>query len=259
MNVQIMKSTFNAVKRFIGDNIATVFTAGIITSAAVTTVCAVIDTKNAIDRIEEYKDQYEVDDLQPSEIVRIAAPCYIKTGVAFGVLVAVTLGERHSRLKEVAALTTDYMLLEKASNEYRDYIREKDGEEALETVDHHVHKAVASELDSNQGTGMLDMYCASRELVKDCWTGKMFWTTPATVNNAIAQLRKNMAMDRYASLDELYTLIDPNYVGTQIFSNVGWNSDIPVEVSWESGTTEDLHSYMAFKYAIPPRERYMHC
>lgn len=259
MDMQMLKTTFNVVKRFVGDNIATIFTAGIITSAAVTTVCAVIDTKNAIDKIEEYKEENEVEELAPSEVVKVAAPCYVKTAVAFGVFTAVTLGERNNRLKEVAALTTDYALLEKAKNEYRDYIREKQGDEGVEEADHRSRRAVSEEVDSENNCGMVDMYCASRELVKDGWTGKMFWTTPAAVENAIAKLQRSMNYERYGSLNDLYSLIDPEYNSVRAFSKDGWNSDIQIEITWTSASTEDRHSYMEFNYTVPPRERYMHC
>jgi hypothetical protein len=99
-----------------------------------TVVLAVKATPKALHLIEEKKEELEVDELTPVEVVKTTWKCYVPAAISGVASAAFIIGSNSVNAKRNAALATAYKLSETALTEYRDAVIETVGEKKEKTV-----------------------------------------------------------------------------------------------------------------------------
>lgn len=258
-NLDIIKHVVNGVCEFVKDHASTIQTVGIVAGAVAITACAIVDTKNAIEKAEERKEELEVDELDTTELIKTAAPCYIRTGLALAGTVAMVIIKDRYHASECAAAAANCAMYKNAANKYRQHLAEKSDEESLRKAD----REVVEDMNKSEIKKADDKAYHGKDLIKDWWTGKIFWTTRDKVETALATIAVRIANctcihSNSATISDFYSEIDANYEECPMFDDAGWNvAHIPT-ISWDSGMTDDGHSCLIFKYNVFPKHRYLY-
>ena len=235
-----------AVKKHSPEILTGIGIAGMIT----TTVMAVRATPKALILIEEKKDELEVNELTPKEIVQAAWACYIPAAVTGTVSIACLIGASSVNIRRRAALATAYTLSESALKEYQEKVVETIGEKKEQGIRDAVAKdKIEKNPVSNREVVILER---GNTLCFDAVSGRYFKSDIEKIKKAVNELNLRMRDEMYISLNEFYYEIGLN--GTSIGDELGWNVNQGyIDVSFSSQLADDGTPCLVIEYHIAPR------
>lgn len=218
-----------------------------------TTVIAVANTPKALRRIEEVKKEKHKDKLTVGETIKATWKCYL-VPVATGFTGTMCLiGSSKISNRRNAALAAAYKISETALIEYKDKVVETIGEKKEEAIRESI---IQDHIDKNPprsneiivtGDGTTRCY--------DVFSGRYFQSSRDRIEKAIANLNKQLVVDDYVSLNELYDELGIPH--TTLGSELGWRViDGWIDVSFSSHLADDGIPALAIHYSIAPCREY---
>lgn len=219
--------------------------AGVVSSAVLASRATVLAVRRYDELVKENPDA----EFTPMEKVRILAPFYISTAAVVAVsCTAIVLANRieHKRATSVAAALT---ISERAFTEYQNKVVEKIGVRKEEAVRDEVQQDRVSRKPSSDVVVL-----EGKQLCYDSYSGRYFESTMEEIKHAINRLNHQIVNQNYASLSDFY-----NYLGispTNMSDDLGWNSDILLDVYFTTTLSPDGRPAIALDYRVAPKINY---
>jgi hypothetical protein len=228
-----------------------------IVSGGTAVVLAVKDTPKALKRIEDKKQEYQVDKLSPWETVKTTWPCYVPTAIAFTFAAGCAIGSQSIHVKRNAALAAAYKISETALLEYRDKVIETIGEKKEQTV----RDKVAQEQVVKHPVDPQSIYRTGNgsSLFLDPLSKRYFESDIEVIRRAENRLNKKMLQSicGSTSLNDFYVEIGLEPVDESIGYTMGWNSehqiDLDIRPAW---TNDERTSCLVLGHYNPPKYDY---
>lgn len=209
-------------KLFFKRNSATILTcvgaAGVVATAILTAKA----TPKAMALLEEAREE-KGDDLTKLEVVKVAAPAYIRPVIIGAATVTCIFGANILNKRQQAAIMSAYALLDRSYKDYREKVEDLYGEE----VDAHIKKEVVKGKLTDQEFELAE----GEELFYDYFGGRYFTSTKAKVQRAEYNLNRTIVQREYAYLNEFYEDLDlePLEGGW----DMGWSRDMNIDTAWQ--------------------------
>lgn len=250
---KFIESTWISVSKHSPEILTGIGIAGMIT----TTVLAVKATPKALKLIEEEQfrreDVSEGRELKPLEVVKVAWKPYIPAVVTGIMSTACLIGASSVSARRTAALATAYKLSETALSEYREKVVETIGEKKEQLVRDKVYK---DKVDKNP-VSKNEVVITERgnTLCYDSISGRYFKSDIEKIKQAVNTLNRNMVVDMYVSLNELYDELGLEHIS--IGDDLGWNIDHGlIELEFGSQIADDGTPCIVVDYRVAPRYDY---
>ena len=197
---------FRSLKKAAPTILTCVSAAGVV-AVAVFSAKAATKAQTIIEAEEEKCEKVNGRELKTSEIVKIAAPCYIPTILLCTVTIAALIGSDILNKKQQAALVAAYTALSRTYKDYREKAKDLYGDEA----DSVIEDAVMEDRHSDKIT----FYEEFRD--------EFFERTIEEVLQAEYHLNRNFALRGYACLNEFYEFL--GLPKTDVGDILGWAMD----------------------------------
>lgn len=244
----------NNAKRSVNKHAPEILTGVGIAGMITTTVLAVRATPKALRLIEETKDEAQVDQLTPIEVVKATWKCYIPAVVTGTTSVACLIGANSVHLRRNAALATAYKLSETALVEYREQVTETLGEKKEQAI----REKVAQKQIEKNPVSTSDIYITGNgeTLCLDPLNDRLFKSNIDRIRKAENTLNKEMIHDMhgYVSLNEFYNELGLKSVETGDL--LGWNTEHLIDLHITAGMTEDEEPCLVIGHYNPPKYKY---
>ena len=182
-------------KLFFKNNSSTILTCigsiGVVTTA----VLAVKATPKAICLLESAEEE-KGEELTTLETVKIAGPAYIPAAITGVSTIACIFGANILSKRQQASLMSAYALVENSYKEYKNKIKILYGDDA----DKEITKEIVKDRYENYDVSVSD----EKQLFFDYFSMRYFESTMEEVLIGENNFNKNLTLNGYASLDELY-------------------------------------------------------
>ena len=256
MNKADVRKFFNSTKATISKHSPAILIGLAIVSGGTAVVLAVKETPKALKRIEEKKQETQVDKLTPLETVKATWPCYIPAAAAFTFAAGCAIGSQSIHVKRNAALATAYKISETALLEYRDKVVETIGEKKEQTVR---DKVAQEKIDTipfvpedvtHTGKGT--------SLFLDPLSKRYFVSDKQVLHAAENKLNKKMMQSicGSTSLNEFYTEIGLEPVDDSVGYILGWNAEYQIDLDIRPGESNDERPCFVLGHFNPPKYDY---
>ena len=223
--------------------------AGMIT----TTILAVQATPKALRLIEVEKEEQEVDQLRPIDVVKVAWKPYIPALVTGTVSIACLIGASSENARRNAALATAYKLSESAFSEYKEKVIETIGERKEEIVKDKVAQAKLERDPVSKKEVIITP--SGKTLCYDSISGRYFESDIERIKKAVNELNRRMLVDMYISLSEFYDELGLDH--TSISDEIGWNLDDGLlEIDFSSQIADNGTPCIVMNYYLAPKYNY---
>lgn len=210
-------------KMFWKKNGSTILTVAGATGLVGTAVLAVKATPKALRRIDEAEEE-KGRALTKTEVFKVAGPVYIPAVLVGAGAIACMFGANTLNKKQQASLMSAYALLDSSYKEYKDKVKVLHGEEGEKTVRAEIAKDHYKEESQPEGDG--------KQLFFDEYSKRYFRATNETVLRAEYVINKTLADDSYATLNDLYDLLELDRIDTG--DDIGWSSNQMYEMYWSA-------------------------
>lgn len=232
------------IRRTLKKNAPSIFAGFGIVGVAATGYLAARGAVEAHKIIEEHKEnEGEIED--PAErfktYARITWP-YLAPAVGMGITTSVfiVVGQRSANTRTMAA-TAAYALTERAYNEYRERVVDTIGENKEERIrDEIAQSAVANTPNTVFNVGEHEVLCC------ELYTRRYFRSDMETLRRACNDINYQIIQDRYVVLDEFYERV--GLEPTAVSSELGWDSDRLMELSFSTVLSDNNQPCIAFDY-----------
>lgn len=230
----VVKSFETGIKKHSPEILTGIGVAGMVTS----TVLAVKSTPKALILIEEEKRRQNhelleaakengetevehIEKLRPLDVIKTTWKCYIPAAVTGTMSILCLVGASSVSARRNAALATAYTLSETAMKDYREKVIETIGEKKEKTV----KDAIAKDKIDNNPVTTNEVIITNKgdTLCYDALSGRYFKSDIDKINKAINEANRQLLLDSYISLNELYDWIELDH--TKIGDYIGWNID----------------------------------
>ena len=182
-------------KLFFKNNSSTILTCigsiGVVTTA----VLAVKATPKAICLLESAEEE-KGEELTTLETVKIAGPAYIPAAITGVSTIACIFGANILSKRQQASLMSAYALIENSYKEYKNKIKTLYGDDA----DKEITKEIVKDRYENYDVSVSD----EKQLFFDYFSMRYFESTMEEVLIGENNFNKNLTLNGYASLNELY-------------------------------------------------------
>ena len=234
-----MNGLLKTSRMFIKRNASTILTvvggAGVVT----TTVLAVKATPKALTLLEEAKKE-KGEDLTVLEKVLVTTPTYIPTVVSGMTTLACIFGANMLNKRQQAALMSAYALLDNSFKEYKVKVNELYGEDANDQIKEELAKDKYEEKEIKN----------NEVLFYDDYSGRFFTSTLVKVKEAEYNLNRDIHLQGWAELNDLYRYLDID--GVDGGDVLGWSEGGNYESYWQAWvdfnhkttTTDDGQEYI---------------
>lgn len=256
INIKSLTTCIGKVWKQNGHNI---LTGGAIVGVIVTTGFAIADTVKAVKKVEEKKPETKTD------LVKTAAPCYIRTGVSLAFTVACNLGVKHEYTKQISNLASTLVLSETARKEYEEATKEVVGEEKEQEIR---DKIAEKQLKNSPYTGQIDRRIHVEEGAEvRCYepiTRQYFLSNQALIMQSVNRLNAQMIGDMYISFEEWLDSIGLPFNSLEFFDDrdvyedLGWNIDNLIDIGFSSQVCTDGVPALVICYKNRPETEYTH-
>lgn len=193
------------------------------------------------------------EDFPLKEKVQLCWKFYIPAVASATLTVAAIIAANRIGSRRVAAITTAFVLSEKAFEEYRDKVVEKIGKNKELAV----RDELAQDRVNRNSPDESKIIIANPEasvLCLESYTGRYFINDMETLRKAMNDINHRVNNDYYASLDDLYDLIGLEH--TDVSSEVGWNADRLLEMEFSSTLTATGKPCLVVSYRVQPIRGY---
>lgn len=152
---------------------------------------------------------------------------------------AAMIGSTSVSTKRIAAISAAYSATEAALSDYRGKVKDILGDDR----DRRVREGLARDAVENTPVNEIEETGMGNVLCLDRWTGRYFHSSPEAVKRAFNEISRQVQLDEYASLNDLYDRL--NLRNAQFGDVMGWTS----HDNWRGvidayfTTTTDSNSY----------------
>lgn len=256
MNKADIRKFLNGTKAKISKHSPAILIGLAVVSGGTAIVLAVKETPKALKRIEDKKQEYQVDKLSPWETVKTTWPCYVPSAIAFTFATGCAIGSQSIHAKRNAALAAAYKISETALLEYRDKVIETIGEKKEQTVRDKVAQEQINKNPVKQSEVIVTGKGAS--LCLDPCSKRYFEADIETIRRAENKLNKKMLQSicGSTSLNEFYAEIGLDPVDDAIGYALGWNAEHQIDIDIRPGMTPDERPCLVIGHYNPPKYDY---
>jgi hypothetical protein len=216
---------------------------------------ASFEAADVIRREEDHDFRSEEDRREPREIIKdrveLVWKLYIPAAGMCVATVACIIGANHIGSRRAAGLAAATTILERSFEEYKTKVIEKFGEKKEQQVrDEIVQDRVTASYNED-----LKLFGVSEgELCYDKFSDRYFLGSVEGINAAINSFNNIMNHDGYASLAELYRLLE---IEAASFSeNIGWNHDRLLEPRISSALAHGSRPVIVMDFSHDPSPDY---
>ena len=207
---------------FVKHNAPTILTFVSVAGVGATAVSTVKATSKAVKRLEEAKEE-KGEDLTKSEAFLVAAPVYVRPILIGTSTVACIFCTNVLNKRKQASLVSAYALLDNASKEYRNKLKELYGEEADVKIMDAIAKDKRDEDIAVYTPGCRGVSLSGEKvLFFESFRGKYFEATMNEVLNAEYHLNRNFTLRGCANLNEFYEFL--GLEKTDFGDALGWSA-----------------------------------
>lgn len=169
---------------------------------------------------------------------------YIPAGVSGVVTIGCIIAATRVGMRRTAAVTAAYSLSEKAFSEYRDKVTETIGKRKEKDI----RDGIAQDRVKNSPPSDRELLIAGPGNVLCCelFTGRYFHSDMESLRRAQNDINAKLLREMYCSLSDFYYLVGLPY--TSHSSDVGWNSDKLLELSYSTVMAQDGRPCLAIEY-----------
>lgn len=256
MNKADIRKFLNGTKAKISKHSPAILIGLAVVSGGTAIVLAVKETPKALKRIEDKKQEYQVDKLSPWETVKTTWPCYVPSAIAFTFATGCAIGSQSIHAKRNAALAAAYKISETALLEYRDKVIETIGEKKEQTVRDKVAQEQINKNPVKQSEVIVTGKGAS--LCLEPFTHRYFECDIETIRRAENKLNKKMLQSicGSTSLNDFYVEIGLEPVDEAIGYTLGWNAENQIDLDIRPGMTPDERPCLVIGHYNPPKYDY---
>lgn len=210
-------------KLFLKRNSATILTCVGAAGVVATAVLTAKSTPKALARVEEAKEE-KGDDLTKLEIVKAAAPAYIRPAIIGAATITCVFGANVLNKRQQAAIMSAYALLDRSYKDYRAKVEDLYGEDANERVREELAKDTYEEdKPSSPATDKVLFY--------DTFGDRYFESTIEAVQRAEYRVNREIHMRGWVTLDEFYEYLDIDTIdGNEV---LGWSEGGNLARYWQ--------------------------
>lgn len=166
-------------------------------------------------------------------------------GVALGTITCIVFAN-HINAKRLAALSTAYMLSDKAYNEYKDKVTEKLGL----TKEKNMRDEIAQEQVRRNPAGNQVIIGGENALCYEAYTGRYFRCDVETIRKAVNDINQEIIHNDYATLAEFYDKVGLEV--TPVSTEVGWNTDHILEMDFSTVLADNNQPCLVLTYSVWP-------
>lgn len=187
------------------------------------------------------------------EIVKEVGPNYIPSLIVCGTTIGCMVGSNNMHAKREAALTSAYVMSDKAFREYKDKVIETFGERKNDKIEHEAmqseisKKSIESEtvIDTRRG----DTLCF------DSASGRYFKSDIETLRRIQNDANEMLLDSGWVSLNDIYYLIGLKEVCTAIGDELGWDLQEKglIDFRFGSALTDDGNPCVTLNFDIAPK------
>lgn len=173
---------------------------------------------------------------------------YIPTVILAGASITCILGAHNVNVRRQAAVVTLYQIAERGFDKYREHVVDAIGENAERKIRDTV---VQSQLKENPVT-KTEVYITGvgRSLFYDALSGRYFESDMETIRRAENNMNHTILQEMYVTLNQFYR--DIGLTGTDLGSEVGWDTDRKLEIFFTTQISDDDRPCMVINYRTKP-------
>lgn len=257
MNTQNVTRLLKIAKSKVSKHSPEILTGIGIAGMITTTVFAVKATPKALKKIEERKEELNLENegLKPAEIVKTCWKCYAPAVATGAFSIACLVGANSVNARRNAALATAYKISETALSEYREKVVETIGEKKEQAV----RDAVAKDKVEKNPVSKTEVIITEKgnTLCYDAHSDRYFKSDIDKIRRAVNNLNYRMTsgMEMYISLNEFYDEIGLSH--TQIGDDLGWVvNDGLIDISFSSQIADNDTPCIVIEHLKPPVYNY---
>ena len=256
MNKADVLKFLNGAKAKVSKHAPAILIGFAVVSGGTAIVLAVKETPKALKRIEDKKQEYQVDKLSPWETVKTTWPCYLPAALAFTFAAGCAIGSQSIHVKRNAALATAYKISETALLEYRDKVIDTIGEKKEQVVRDKVAQEQINKTPVNQREVIITGKGTS--LCLDPFSKRYFEADIEFIRRAENKLNKAMMQSicGSTSLNEFYIEIGLEPVDDAIGYKLGWNAEHQIDLDIRPGLSADERPCLVIGHYNPPKYDY---
>lgn len=255
LNKQIVKSSFQAVRKVIDKNSPKILAAMGIGFGIGSVAFTVRGTIKAVEIVREKKAESE-EELTKTEIIKCVWKEYIPT-VGLGVAsIACVIGSVHISARRLAVMTAAYTMSDESFKKYRDKVHEVLGDKKEEEIRGEIQQDY---IDANPPK---EMYVTDTEtgdtLCLDAYTGQYFRSNADTIRRAINTLNNLMLHDYFVCYNDLASELGIEQC--RMGENFGWNvqnGDL-IEPSFTTELTPEDEPVLVLDFIEGPKPDFKH-
>lgn len=226
-----------------------------LTAIGSTIVFAVKATPKALQLMEERKEELQVEELTPVEVVKTTWKCYVPAAVTGTIGTACILGSYTVNTKRNAVLATAYTISETALQEYKEKVIETIGEKKEEAI----RDSIAKDKLERQPVTTSEVFITGKgkSLLFDPVSSRYFEYDLDMLQKAVNELNLRFTHgEMYLSVNELYWAMGLKpWEG--MGDELGWNVDVaPISIGLRYAAADDGRPCAVMDYNIKPRYDY---
>jgi hypothetical protein len=200
-------------------------------------------------RREDLEDCREL--LTPKEQVNLVWREFVPPVLMGAATIAAIIGANQIGTRRTAALAAAYTLSEKASNEFREKVKERLGSQKVQEI----KDEIAQERVNKDHGAEIVIIGDGKVKCLEMYTGRYFMIRSvedlkAAQNKINYDINNNM----YASLSDFYDYLDIPH--TSYSDEVGWKNNELLEISIGGALDEDNRPVVSFDYVVAPVRNY---
>jgi len=256
MNKDLIKTTFKSASQVFRRNSPTILTGLGVAGLVSTTVMAVRATPKALQILELAREEKKRP-LTKMEVVKTAYPYYIPPIILGGATIGCIIGANSINLKRNAALASAYSITEATLKDYKAKVQKTLGEKETQKIKDELakDKIEGDPLDQHHVfmTGHGDTLCY------DAYTGRYFKSDKEQIKRAENQLNRNLLVDDFVSLNEVYDYL--GLEGVKLGDDIGWqvaqDNYAIITFIFSSHLASNGVPCMVIDFEIPPSYEYL--
>ena len=207
---------------------------------------------DAVDKIEQYEEENDIETISKKEVVQVAWKSYIPTIGIAAVTASCFIGAQQINTKRNVALATLYTMTNDAFKEYQEAAITKLGEKK----EHEIQDEVSRKQLEKQPVSSSEVIMSDGDtLCYDPWSGRYFRSSMEKIRGAVNAVNEELKSELRMSLNDFYFLL--NLPSTTCGDVTGWNIDKPMSVYFSSQIAENDEPCLVLNYHTQPSEDFM--
>lgn len=196
----------------------------------VAAIDAIRVTPKALVLLEEKKEELDVDELKPKEIIETTWKCYILPVVVGVASATCILGASKTNWKKKTAMATAYTITETRLSDYQKKAVELLGDEGEKQIRDAISK---EKVEHNPVQNVIIKDTTGENVCYDTISCRYFKSDKETIRKIVNDLNYQLTTEGYVSLNDLYFELglDPSSIG----ESLGWLLEYgPIDIDFSS-------------------------